>query len=182
MKRMNNGFVFLFRDGSGSARAVRSSGSGCQEEDPRGLAEAAPSPEPQETGQSHPNRTLVRWYWQEAVRTSLHGQERWASCVLQTHARTPLPQSFIHPHVFHGEYWYMMDFIPCDHEILCMFFFASTSICDFHSCLIFHLLLSFVLLCVCVFSVRSCLLYLCTYIMHLTSKYPLLPTHETSHG
>lgn len=114
MKRISNSYVFLIRHGSGSAWAVRSSGPGCQEEDPRGLAETAPPPKPQETGQSHTYCTLIRWYWQEAVRTSLHGQEWWASCVFKTHVRTPFLShlsTLMSFRVIIGTFWFLFPVI-----------------------------------------------------------------------
>lgn len=105
-------------------------------------------------------------------------------CSLNTCPHTS-PQSFIHSKVFQGEYWYILDFIPCDHKTFYMFFASMSiwqkSVCpsDFYCCLIFHFLLLFVFLCVCVRSVFLSAV-LCMYVIHLTSKYPLLSTHETS--
>lgn len=160
--------AFLIRHGSGSAWAVRSCGSRCQEEDPRGPAQTAPSPKPQETGQSHTYCTFIRWHWQKAVRTSLHGQEWWAP-VLKARACTPL---FSQLSTVMSNVWILISVIIV--KILCMFF----------QYVFLWLLLLFdisfsplvcVSLCLCTFLSAV----LCTYMIHLTSKYRLLSNHET---
>lgn len=83
--------------------------------------------------------------------------------VFLTHLSPPLLASFT---VNIGTCWILFPVIT---KFFACFFFASMSICDFPCCLIFHFLLSFVFLCVCVCSVRSRLLC-CARVCHAPNQ------------